>query len=141
VWLLPIIAAIIGIGMVYQQWQNRGTDIVIVFENAQGLEAKKTKVKFRNVDIGTLKSISFSNDNNSIEATVEIEKSMQEFLHSDTQFWVVRPRIGSGGVTGFSTLLSGAYITIDPGKSEYYSERFIGLETPPISSPTSQALN
>jgi paraquat-inducible protein B len=140
VWLLPIIAAIIGIGMVYQQWQNRGTDIVIVFENAQGLEAKKTKVKFRNVDIGTLKSISFSNDNNSIEATVEIEKSMQEFLHSDTQFWVVRPRIGSGGVTGFSTLLSGAYITIDPGKSEYYSERFIGLETPPISSPTSQGL-
>lgn len=140
VWLLPIIAAVIGIGMVYQQWQNRGTNIVIVFENAQGLEAKKTKVKFRNVDIGTLKSISFGKDNNSIEATVEIEKSMQEFLHSDTQFWVVRPRIGSGGVTGFGTLLSGAYITIDPGKSEYYSERFVGLETPPISSPTSQGL-
>lgn len=140
VWLLPVIAAIIGAGMVYQQWQNRGIEIVIVFDNAKGLEAKKTKIKFRNVNIGTLKSISFTKDGNSIEARVEIEKSMQGFLHSDSQFWVVRPRIGSGGVTGFGTLLSGAYITIDPGKSEYYSERFVGLETPPISSPTSEGL-
>lgn len=140
VWLLPIIAAIIGAGMVYQQWQDRGVEIVIVFENAKGLEAQKTKVKFRNVDIGILESISFTEDGNSIEAKVEIDKSMHAFLHSDSQFWVVRPRIGSGGVTGFSTLLSGAYISIDPGKSEYYSERFVGLETPPISSPTSEGL-
>ena len=140
VWLLPVIAAIIGAGMVFQQWQNRGVEIVIVFENANGLEEKKTKIKFRNVDIGILKSISFTEDGGSIEAKVKIEKGMQRFLHSDSQFWVVRPRIGSGGITGFGTLLSGAFINIEPGKSEYYAERFVGLESPPISSPSSEGL-
>lgn len=140
VWLLPIVAAIIGAGMVYQHWQNRGMEIVIVFENAKSLEVKKTKLKFRNVDIGTVKAINFTDDGNSIEAKLTIDKSMQRFLRTDSQFWVVRPNIGSGGVTGFSTLLSGAYITIEPGKSEYYSDRFIGLEAPPISSPTTEGL-
>jgi paraquat-inducible protein B len=136
IWLLPFIAFIIGMGMVYHQWQNRGVDIIIVFENAEGLEAKKTKVKFRNVDIGTVNSISFSGDGSGIEATVEIDRDMQRFLQADSQFWVVRPRIGSAGISGFGTLLSGAYINVDPGKSPYYSERFEGLESPPISSPT-----
>ncbi|MGK0372139.1 MAG: paraquat-inducible protein B, partial [Glaciecola sp.] len=140
VWLLPLIAAIIGVGMVYQQWQNKGIEIVIVFDNATGLEVKKTKVKFRDVDIGTLKEVSFSEDGYSIEARVEIDKNMHSYLHSDSQFWVVRPRIGSGSISGFSTLLSGAYINIDPGKSAYYAQQFVGLETPPISSPTSEGI-
>lgn len=140
VWLLPLIAAIIGAGMVYQQWQNKGVEIVIVFDNAKGLEAKKTHVKFRDVVIGTLQKIRFSQDGYSIEAKVEIEKNMQGYLHSDSQFWVVRPRIDSAGITGFGTLLSGAYINIAPGKSEYYAQRFVGLENPPISSPTSQGI-
>lgn len=140
IWLLPFIAFIIGMGLVYHQWQNRGVHIVIVFENAEGLEAKKTKVKFRNVDIGTVKSVRFSGDGSGIEATVEINRDMQRFLQADTQFWVVRPRIGSDGISGFGTLLSGAYITVEPGKSPYYKERFKGLEIPPISSPTDAGL-
>jgi paraquat-inducible protein B len=140
IWLLPLIAFIIGMGMVYHQWQNRGIDIALVFENAEGLEAKKTKVKFRNVDIGTLKSVQFTDDGENIEAIVEIDRDKQRFLKADTQFWVVRPRIGSSGISGFGTLLSGAYISVEPGKSPYYSERFSGLETPPISSPTDAGL-
>jgi paraquat-inducible protein B len=140
VWLLPLIAAIIGAGMVYHQWQNRGVEIVIVFDNANGLEIKQTKVKFRDVDIGTLQSISFSDDGYSIEAKVEIDKQMQAYLASDSQFWVVRPRVGSGGITGLSTLLSGAFINIAPGTSEDLSTRFTGLENPPISSPSSEGL-
>jgi paraquat-inducible protein B len=140
VWLLPIVAALIGAGMVYQQWQNKGVEIVIVFDNAKGLEANKTKVKFRDVNIGTLLNVSFSEDGYSIEARVEIDKDMQGYLHDDSQFWVVRPRIGSGGVTGFGTLLSGAFINIAPGTSKVYANRFQGLENPPISSPTSQGI-
>ncbi len=140
IWLLPLIAFVIGLGMVYQQWQNLGVDIVITFENAQSLEAKKTKVKFRNVDIGTVKEIRFTEDGSSIEAVVEIDKKMQGFLRTDSQFWVVRPRIGSGGVSGFGTLVSGAYIAVDPGRSEQYMQHFKGLETPPLSSPTDEGL-
>ncbi len=140
IWILPIVAAFIGIGMIYHHYQNRGIDIVIVFDNALGLETQNTRLKYRNVDIGLLKSINFTDDGESIEAVVEIEKDMQDFLRSDSQFWVVRPRVGTGGVSGFSTLLSGAYITVDPGKSQDYSRRFMGLENPPISSPTSQGI-
>ncbi|MDT0594917.1 intermembrane transport protein PqiB [Glaciecola petra] len=140
IWILPFIAALIGMGMVYHHIQNQGIEITIVFEDAQGLEANKTKVKYRNVDIGTVKTINFNEDGTSIEALVEIDRKTQQFLHSDSQFWVVRPRIGSSGISGFGTLLSGAYIAIEPGKSAYYSERFIGLEVPPISSPTSAGL-
>ena len=140
IWILPLIAALIGVAMVYQHWQNKGVEIVIEFENAKGLEAKKTKVKFRNVDIGTVTDIRFSSDTNSIEAVIEIDKSMEGFLRADSQFWVVRPRIGSGGVSGFGTLLSGAFITLDAGKSELYSSSFVGLENPPISSPTDEGI-
>lgn len=140
VWFIPFVAVLIGLGMIYQHYENKGIDIIITFENAQSLEPKKTKVKFRNVDIGTLSQVRFSEDGESIEARVEIDKNMQGLLRSDSQFWVVKPRVGSGGVSGFSTLLSGAYINVEEGKSGFYSERFTGLETPPISSPTSEGI-
>lgn len=140
IWVLPIIAFLIGMGMVYQQWRNQGIEIILVFEIAEGLEAKKTKIKYRNVDIGTVQSVNFAEDGSSIEARIEIDRNMQRFLRSDSQFWVVRPRIGTQGISGFSTLLSGAYISIEPGTSEYYSERFIGLDSPPISSPSSAGI-
>lgn len=140
IWILPIIALLIGVGLVYHEWRNQGIDIVLIFENAEGLEVNKTKVKYRNVDIGTLRIVSFSNDGSAIEATVEIDHNMQRFLKIDSQFWVVRPRIGSQGVSGIGTLLSGAYISIEPGTSNNYAERFIGLDTPPISSPSSAGL-
>ncbi|MFW8591439.1 intermembrane transport protein PqiB [Glaciecola sp. 2405UD65-10] len=140
IWILPLIAALIGIGMVYEQWRNQGIMIAITYDNAEGLEAKKTKVKYRNVDIGTVTNISFTEDGNSVKVGVEIDRNMQQFLRTDTQFWVVRPRIGSQGISGFGTLLSGAYINLEPGTSNEYAELFSGLNTPPLSSPSNDGL-
>lgn len=140
IWILPIIAAIIGMGMLYQEWQDRGQPIVITFENAEGLEEKKTKVKFKNVNIGTLESIEFSDSGDGVQANVIIERDMTRFLRTDSQFWVVRPRVGSSGVTGISTLFSGAYINLEPGKSQTLSNDFMGLESPPVASPNDEGL-
>lgn len=140
IWILPIIAVLIGIGMLYNEWRNQGQLISISFENAEGLEAKTTKVKFRNVDIGTLESIEFTDDGNAIIANAVIDRDMARFLRRDSQFWVVRPRIGTTGISGFSTLLSGAYIHLEAGKESALTNSYIGLEAPPVSSPNDGGL-
>lgn len=140
IWILPIIALIIGIGMLYQEWSDRGQQISITFENAEGLEIKKTRVKYKNVNIGILDSIDFSEDGEGILAMVTIERDMTRFLRSDSQFWVVRPRIGSSGISGIGTLLSGAYINLEPGKAQELSNDFKGLEAPPVASPNDEGL-
>ena len=134
VWILPILTVLIGLGMVYNDWQNRGVKIQVEFETAEGLEAKKTVLKNRNVDIGRVKKISFSEDKTKILVDIEVEKSMSSFLVEDSEFWVVKPRFGATGITGFGTLLSGAYIEVSPGQSDKEQLKFKGLETPPVTS-------
>lgn len=134
VWILPILAALIGLGIVYNDWQNRGIHIQVEFETAEGLEIKKTALKNRNVDIGRVKKISFSEDKTKILVDIEVDKSMSSFLVEDSEFWVVKPRFGATGITGFGTLLSGAYIEVSPGQSEVEQLEFKGLETPPVTS-------
>lgn len=133
IWFLPLLAVVIGIGMVIKSWQSRGIDVRVTFQTAEGLEANKTKVKYRNVDIGKVKAIGFSPDHEHIVVRIEIEKQMEELLKSDSQLWVVRPRVGAQGVSGIGTLLSGAYVEIAPGSEGDYSVDFVGLESPPVS--------
>jgi paraquat-inducible protein B len=134
IWILPLVALLIGVGMVYNDWRNRGVLVQVQFDTAEGLEARKTVVKNRNVDIGIVQKISFSEDKSKILVDIEVQKSMASFLVEDSEFWVVRPRIGAEGISGFGTLLSGAYIEIEPGKSNIERAKFVGLERPPVTS-------
>ncbi|MFT5711712.1 MAG: paraquat-inducible protein B [Glaciecola sp.] len=134
IWILPIIAVLIGIGMVYNDWRNRGIHIQVEFETAEGLEAKKTVLKNRNVGIGLVKKIGFSANKKTILVDIEVDKSMDSFLVEDSEFWVVKPRFDATGFTGIGTLLSGAYIEVSPGKSNVKQLTFAGLETPPVTS-------
>jgi paraquat-inducible protein B len=134
IWILPIIAVLIGIGMVYNDWRNSGIHIQVEFETAEGLEAKKTILKNRNVGIGLVKKISFSANKKTILVDIEVDKSMDSFLVEDSEFWVVKPRFGATGFTGIGTLLSGAYIEVSPGQSNVKQFTFAGLETPPVTS-------
>lgn len=140
IWFVPILAAFIGAGMLFHQWQNQGISIEVSFETAEGLEAGKTRVKYRSVDIGVVKSISFNQDQSKILVSITVDKNMQSLLASDALFWVVRPRVGSGGVTGFGTLVSGAYIEISPGISEQKGTQYLGLEAPPVTSPSTPGI-
>ncbi|MCF8200162.1 MAG: MlaD family protein [Sulfuritalea sp.] len=132
VWLIPIVAAVIGGWLAIKAVLDRGPQVRISFSTAEGLEAEKTRVKYRSVDIGRVIRIEFSEDRNRVVATVELSKQSQPFLVADTRFWVVRPRVIGTQVTGLSTLLSGAFISMDAGTSTETRSEFVGLDVPPI---------
>ena len=132
VWLIPIVAALIGGWLVMKGILERGPTLTITFKTAEGLEAAKTKIKYKNVDIGEVKTIKLSDDRHGVVVTAEIVKEAAPYLVEDTRFWVVRPRIAGGQVSGLGTLLSGSYIGVDIGKSTAERRDFIGLDNPPI---------
>ena len=131
VWLVPIAAALVGFSMVMQSWLSAGPQITVSFETAEGLEANKTQVKYKNVVIGQVTAIALSEDHTRVIATVELDQHAEPFTREDTKFWVVRPRIGASGVSGVDTLLSGAFIGADAGRAEETRRDFVGLEAPP----------
>ena len=106
--------------------------IHVSFKTADGLVAGKTTVKFKQVDIGLVRKIGFSEDHSHVIVKIELRKDASNFATKDSRFWVVRPRIGTGGVSGIDTLLSGSYIEVDGGKAQEKQDEFKGLEVPPV---------
>ncbi|TDN58947.1 MlaD family protein [Paraburkholderia sp. BL10I2N1] len=131
VWLVPMVATLIGFSLLLHTWLSTGPTISISFQTATGLDAGKTPVKYKDVTVGTVTSISLNEDGSHVIAAVSLNKSAESLVRADTRFWVVRPRIGLGGVSGIDTLLSGAYIGVDKGTSQQSGRIFTGLETPP----------
>ncbi len=131
IWLVPLVAALIGLSLVVTAWLSAGPQIVISFQDAQGITAGKTEVKYKNVVIGKVQHIDLSKDRSKVLVTVALGKKAESFATEGSRFWVVRPRIGLGGVSGLGTLFSGAYIGADTGGSNKRQTRFDGLETPP----------
>ncbi|UTH73217.1 intermembrane transport protein PqiB [Chromobacterium sp. IIBBL 290-4] len=132
VWLIPMVAALIGGWLAVHAVLSKGPVITIAFQSAEGIEAGKTRIKYKDVEIGDVTGVALSEDRKSIIATAELRKQAADYLVEDSRFWVVRPRVSGGGVTGLGTVLSGSYIGMDVGKSETRRSEFIGLETPPI---------
>jgi paraquat-inducible protein B len=131
VWLVPLVAALVALSLLAKSWQALGPRIVISFQSAAGLEAGKSTVKYKNVVIGQVRAIGLSNDRSRVEVSVQLDKRAEAFAAKDTRYWVVRPRIGTTGVSGIDTILSGAYIAADVGASAQRSDEFVGLEVPP----------
>ncbi|MFA7231979.1 MAG: MlaD family protein [Victivallaceae bacterium] len=136
VWVIPIVAAVAGIWIVVTNILNRGPEITIVFQSADGLEAQKTKIKYNGLDIGVIKSIRLSENHKSIIATAQMSPNMKDLLVEDSKFWVVRPRITGMAITGLGTLISGDYVGMQLGKSQQKAFAFIALETPPLTGDT-----
>ncbi len=132
IWIVPIVAAVIGAWLAVQAFIERGPTITVKFKTAEGLEAGKTKIKYKAVDIGLVTEVVLGEDRKTIVATAELSKQAESFLVEDTRFWVVRPRFAGGQVSGLGTLLSGSYVGIDPGKATQSRRKFTGLETAPI---------
>ena len=132
VWIVPIVAALVGAGIAVKAFLDRGPSITIEFRSAEGIEAGKTKIKHKSVDVGTVRSVKLSPDHKRVIVTAEMAPDAKDFLVEDTRFWIVRPRIAGGEVSGLSTLLAGSYIGADPGHSKEARRDFEGLETPPV---------
>ncbi len=131
VWLLPLIAAFVGGWLVYDTYTKRGPVITISFHRGDGIEADKTELRFKSVRIGKVTEVRIAEDLQSVVVVARIDKHFAPQLGEGARFWVVRPRVGARGVSGLGTLVSGAYIEIDPGEGAP-RRHFTGLEAPPI---------
>ncbi len=131
IWIIPLTAALIGAWLLFKYYTERGTMIDITFDEAAGIEEKKTPIRYKNVVVGKVKTLGLNTDLNKVKVTAEIFSPMAENLGSNTRFWVVKPRISLQGVSGLDTLLSGVHIGIDPGTKSEPLETYNGLPTPP----------
>ena len=132
VWIIPILAAVVAIGIAIQRVMSQGPTITIIFKAAQGLEAGKTFVKYKDVNIGQVTAVKLSSDHSKVEVTANIDKSAADLMVEDAKFWVVEPRVTLSGVSGLGTLLSGNYIGFEVGQSKKQQRNFTGLEVAPI---------
>src|SRR6185295_12004507 len=132
VWLIPIVAAVIGAWVAVTRILAEGPTITIVFQTAEGLEAGKTKIHYNGVDVGTLTAIRLSDDHQHVLTTAQMAPKTEGFLVDDTKFWVVSPRISGANVTGLGTLISGAYIGMEIGHSKEKKRDFVALNTQPV---------
>jgi paraquat-inducible protein B len=131
VWIIPILAAVVGIGVAIQQILSEGPTITIVFGAAEGVEAGKTFIKYKDVNIGQVTAVELYEDFTKVQLTAKIAKSAAGLMVEDAKFWVVEPRISLSGVSGLNTLLSGNYIGFEAGKADQQQRKFTGLDVPP----------
>lgn len=138
IWIVPIVAVIIGIWLVYDNYSSRGTLVTLNMESAEGIEAGSTLIRSRNVEIGRVQSVRLSDDLSHAVMTARIQPEAETMLREDSRFWVVKPRIGREGISGLGTVLSGAYIQLEPGRSEEPRREFQVSDVPPVA-PAGQA--
>jgi len=132
VWLVPLVALAIGGWLVYKAISEKGPTVTITFKSAEGLEAGKTKIKYKDVELGQITSIELDDDLAQVVVKAELVKTAEKFVSENTRFWVVRARVAAGGISGLGTLFSGAYIGLDPGQPGKQKTYFQGLEVPPV---------
>jgi paraquat-inducible protein B len=131
VWIIPLLAALVAIGIAIQRILSEGPTITIVFKSANGVEAGKTFIKYKDVRIGVVTAVELSEDYSKVLVKAKIAKHAAGLMVDDVKFWVVEPRISLSGVSGLNTLLSGNYIGFQAGKSVEDQRNFIGLDEPP----------
>jgi paraquat-inducible protein B len=131
VWIIPLVAALVALGIAVQRILTEGPTITIIFSKAEGIEGGKTFVKYKEVEIGHVTKVKLSEDFQKVVLTAKIDKSAAGLLVEDTKFWIEQPRASLSGISGIGTLLSGNYIGLEPGKSKKERREFTGLEVPP----------
>ncbi|MGE0226667.1 MAG: intermembrane transport protein PqiB [Acetobacteraceae bacterium] len=133
IWVIPFLAVAIGAWLAWETLSKQGPTITITFESAEGLQAGQSQLKYKDIVLGTVKNLSFTPDRARVIVTIGTSKEADPFLNDKTIFWVVKPRLFAGNVSGLETLLSGAYIGMRPGNGTDTSVRnFTGLENPPV---------
>jgi paraquat-inducible protein B len=132
VWLIPLFAALVAVGIAVDRIMKEGPTITVLFKAAEGVEAGKTLIKYKDVKIGEVSAVELHDNFSKVLVTAKIDKHAEGLMVKDATFWVVQPRVTLSGVSGIGTLLSGNYIGFERGKSEERHRRFVGLEKPPV---------
>jgi paraquat-inducible protein B len=132
IWIIPILAALVAAGIAIQRLRSEGPTVEIVFSAAEGIEAGKTFVKYKDVNIGRVTKVELTNDFAKVRVTAKMAKYAAGLMVEDAKFWIVQPTVSLSGVSGLSTLLSGNYIGFEPGKSTETRDNFAALDVAPV---------
>ena len=135
VWVIPIIAALLGLYLVYKHYSEEGPKVTVRFSTAEGIIAGKTPVLCRSVNIGTVGTVKLADNLKSVVITLDMTREADDLLKYDSQIWVVRPRYGGSGISGLGTIVSGSYLELQPGVKPQSRRDFVGLEDPPVTPP------
>jgi paraquat-inducible protein B len=132
VWLVPVVALVAAGWVAWRALAEAGPALEITFQTAEGLEAGRTPVKYKDVQVGMVNAIRLTDDLEAVIVEVQLNAELSDYVTDEARFWVVRPRISSGGVSGIGTLFSGAYVAMDPSAKGRRTREFQGLEDPPV---------
>jgi len=132
VWLVPLLAAVVAVGIAVHRIMNEGPTITVLFRSAEGVEAGKTHIKYKDVKIGEVSAVELHDNFSKVLVTARIDKHAEDLMVKDANFWVVQPQVTLSGVSGLGTLLSGNYIGFEQGKSKERRRHFTGLEVAPV---------
>ncbi|KXO08042.1 Paraquat-inducible protein B [Moritella sp. JT01] len=139
IWLLPIVAVILGLYLMYQSITQAGIEIRVHFSNANGIVAGKTLVKYQGLIIGKVKNIALDDNLKGVYVTAEIDNKAEQVLRRNTQFWLVAPKASIAGISGLDALVTGNYIDLSPGDGEYSIE-FTAVQNAPNNPPDDEGL-
>jgi paraquat-inducible protein B len=132
VWVVPLLAALVAGFLVYQRMQEYGPEITIRFKDGGGLRVGQTPIKYRGVQVGEVTGVEVSKDEEAVLVQVRLRHSAAALAREGAVFWIVRPQVGLGNVTGLGTVISGPEIDVLPGKGAVPRKEFIGLERAPV---------
>ncbi|MEN0584725.1 MULTISPECIES: intermembrane transport protein PqiB [unclassified Kosakonia] len=140
VWIFPIVTALIGAWILFYHYSHQGPEVTLITNNAEGIVGGKTTIKSRSVDVGVVESTTLTDDLTHVEIKARLNSGMEKLLHNDSVFWVVKPQVGREGISGLGTLLSGAYIELQPGVKGNAPERYNLLDSPPLAPPDAKGI-
>ena len=135
IWIIPVVAALLGLWLVYKHLSEKGPEVTVTFEDAEGIIGGKTPVLCRNVNIGTVGAVELTKNTKGVVVELNMTRESAELLKTDTQIWVVKPRYGGSGISGLGTIVSGSYLELQPGIKQTERRHFVGLENPPVTPP------
>lgn len=128
IWIIPIIAMFISLWLAYQHYTQMGIEIEINFPTSGGLKIGQSQIKYRNVPIGVVTKILLKDKEDGVTVVARMDKGSRKYLNKKTKFWIVKPEVGSSGITGLDTIITGTYITIFTQKDDSFKKVFNGLE-------------
>ena len=133
IWIVPLVAVAIGAWLAWDTLSKEGPTIEISFDSGEGLQAGQSQLKYKDIVLGTVKSLALAPDQTHVIVTVATTHEAKPLLTEGTLFWVVKPRFFAGNISGLETLLSGSYIGMQPAAKAGKSQRqFVGREDPPV---------
>lgn len=133
IWLIPLVAIALGGWLAWRTLEQQGPTITVSFDSAEGLQAGQSQLRFKDLTLGTVRRLDLTPDHTRVIATIATTRQAESLLTDQTVFWVVRPRLFAGSLSGLGTLLSGSYVGMLPRSNGGRPQRhFTGREDPPI---------